>query len=76
MDGMTGTRTYEQYLAEANAELDEMLMTGTPDPKPEPPQVNRGLVKVILLAVVAVVVLCIGFLLLRGARPRRLAARA
>ncbi len=22
MDGMTGTRTYEQYLAEANAELE------------------------------------------------------
>ena len=77
MDSVTEVRTYDQYLAEANAELDEMLATGTPDPKPEPlPQVNRSLVKVILVAVVAVVVFCIGVLLLRGGRrPQRMVVR-
>lgn len=76
MDSTPQVRTYEQYLAEAHAELDEMLATGTPDPRPEAlPQVNRGLVKVVLVAVVAVVVFCIGVLLLRGGRPRRIAIR-
>ncbi len=74
MDGSIEVRTYDQYLAEAHAELDEMLATGTPDPKPETvPPVTRGLVKVILVAVVAVVVFCIGVLLLRGRRPSRMA---
>ena len=61
----------DQYLAEANAELDAMLgEVGEIDAQPSP---SRTLVQLVVVAVIAVAVLALGMLLLRGRRPRRMA---
>ena len=62
----------DQYLAEANAELDAMLgEVGELDPPPPPPA-NRHWVRLLVIAVIAVAVFAIGLLLLRGRRPSRM----
>ena len=65
-----GTR--DQYLAEANAELDAMLgevgeLDSTPAPEPVP---GRSWMKLVVIAVIAVAVFALGVLLLRSRRPR------
>lgn len=68
--------THDQYLAEANAELDAMLgdvgeLDSTP-PRPAPSP-GRSWVQLIVIAVIAVAVFTLGMLLLRGRRPRGMA---
>jgi hypothetical protein len=65
----------DQYLAEANAELDAMLgevgeLDATPAPEPAP---GRSWVQLVVIAVIAVAVFTLGVLLLRGRRPRGMA---
>ena len=65
----------DQYLAEANAELDAMLgEVGEIDARPpSQPSPSRTWVQLVVVAVIAVAVLALGMLLLRGRRPRRMA---
>jgi hypothetical protein len=68
----TENAAYQQYLAEANAEIDAMLApASTPDPVPEPALPTNTLVKVVIVALVAVGVFILGLILLRGRRPVR-----
>jgi len=65
-----------QYLAEANAELDAMLgevgdLDSTPPPSAHPSE--RRWVQLIVIAIIAVAVFALGILLLRGRRPRGMA---
>lgn len=65
--------TREQYLAEANAELDAMLgEVGTIEATPEEPaHETPGWVRVLVVAAIAVLVFAVGVLLLRGGRRPR-----
>ena len=65
----------DQYLAEANAELDAMLgEVGEVEATPPPPaQAEPGWLRWLVIAVVAVAVFVIGMVLLRGRRPTRMA---
>jgi hypothetical protein len=72
----TDTRVYDQYLAEANAELDAMLETGTPEPEAVPPAPDRSWAKLLLVGLIAVVLFCLGVALLRGRRPTRMMVNA
>ena len=67
--------TRDQYLAEANAELDAMLgEVGELDARPAPePAPGQSWVQLVVIAVIAVVVFTLGVLLLRGRRPRGMA---
>jgi hypothetical protein len=61
----------DQYLAEANAELDAMLgEVGELDPPPPP--ANRNWVRLLVIAVITIAVFAVGLLLLRGRRPGRM----
>lgn len=65
-----------QYLAEANAELDAMLgevgdLDSTPPPSAQASE--RRWVQLIVIAIIAVAVFALGILLLRGRRPRGMA---
>lgn len=72
METPVEVHTYDQYLAEANAELEDMLYTGTPDPVPEGPKPptpeERAFFKGVMVALIAVALLIIGAVLLRGSR--------
>ena len=70
----TEAKAHDQYLAEANAELDAMLgevgeLDFTPPPAPDA-GASRSLMRLLIIAAVAVVVFALGVLLLRGRRPR------
>lgn len=67
--------TRDQYLAEANAELDAMLgEVGELDSAPpREPQPHPTFLRLVVVAVIAVAVFAIGLLLLRGRRPGRMA---
>lgn len=69
----TENPAYQQYLAEANAELDAMLApASTPDPVPEVAATRHDpLLKVVIVALVAVAVFVLGMILFRGRRPVR-----
>lgn len=62
----------EQYLAEANAELDAMLgEVGTIEPAPEEKSPETpSWVRLLVVAAIAVIVFAVGVLLLRGGRRR------
>jgi hypothetical protein len=64
----------DQYLAEANAELDAMLgEVGEIEPTPPSmPAPARSLLRLVVIAVIAVAVFALGILLLRSRRPNRL----
>ena len=65
-----------QYLAEANAELDAMLgEVGELDSAPPPSgqKAGRSWVQLLVIAVIAVAVFAVGVLLLRGRKPRGMA---
>jgi hypothetical protein len=67
--------THERYLAEANAELDAMLgEVGEVDSAAAPPQVPaRSWVHLLVVGAIALAVLAVGVLLLRGRRQNRVA---
>ena len=68
----TADPVYQQYLAEANAEIDAMLaQVSTPDPSPEIAPRPDPLLRVVIVALVAVAVFVLGMILLRGRRPVR-----
>ena len=69
------TMARDQYLAEANAELDAMLgEVGEVEATPPPPaEAEPGWLRWLVIAVVAVAVFVIGMVLLRGRRPTRMA---
>jgi hypothetical protein len=68
----TDNPAYQQYLAEANAEIDAMLApASTPDPVSEAPARHDPLLKVVMVALVAVAVLVLGMILFRGRGPVR-----
>lgn len=71
----TETAMRDQYLAEANAELDAMLgEVGEIEPTPEPaPAPGRTVLQLVVIAVIALAVFAVGVLLLRGRRSNRLA---
>ena len=63
----------DHYLAEANAELDAMLgEVGELDATPPERSRGRSWMQVVLIAVIAVAVLALGLLLLRGRRHGRM----
>lgn len=64
---------YQRYLTDAQAEVDAMLAPSTtPDPAPTAPAPAADpLLKVLIVAVIAVVVFVVGMLLFRGRRPIR-----
>jgi hypothetical protein len=65
----------DQYLAEANAELDAMLgEVGEVEAAPPPPtEAGHGWLRWLVIAVIAIAVFVIGMVLLRGRRPSRMA---
>ena len=64
--------THDRFLAEANAELDAMLgEVGVVEPPP-PPAAKRNWVQLLLIAAIALAVLVIGMVLLRGRRSGRM----
>jgi len=69
------TAVRDQYLAEANAELDALLgevgELGSTRPGERAP--SRGWLRLIVIAAIAVAVFALGLLLLRGRRPNRMA---
>jgi hypothetical protein len=75
MTAPQGDPTRDRHLAEANAELDAMLgEVGELDPSLAPkPVPGRSWMRLVVLAVIAVVVFAVGVLLLRSLKPRRTA---
>jgi hypothetical protein len=68
----TEARAYQQYLAEANAEIDAMLApASTPEPVPEVATPPNPLLKAVIVALVAVAVFVLGMILFRGRGPVR-----
>jgi hypothetical protein len=65
----------DQYLAEANAELDAMLgeVGEVEAPPPPPAEAEPSWMRWLVIAVIAVAVFVIGMVLLRGRRPARMA---
>jgi hypothetical protein len=70
----SGVATHDQYLAEANAELDAMLgEVGELDSGfPLKPVPGRSWMQLVVVAVIAVAVFAVGVLLLRSLKPRRM----
>lgn len=66
------TATRDQYLAQANAELDAMLGEVGHHDAP-PPATERSWARLLVIALIAVAVFVIGMVLLRGRRPPRMA---
>ena len=63
----------EQYLAEANAELDALLgEVGEVEVPPQPRQ-ERTWLRLVVIAVIAVALFAIGLVLMRGRKPGRMA---
>ena len=70
---LTETASRDQYLAQANAELDAMLGEVGHHDAPSPPETGRSGARLLVIAVIAAAVLIIGIVLLRGRRPTRMA---